>query len=208
MAHVKNTKPEGIPVKKLLMPASVLLIGAFFAGPAAAECKAEKQPTEMTYTEMRAFYDCIRPGLIEGYQKRGKNPIALGYSDWKAVSTAPAAPGVHSGQYLMTYVNPLGYDDYVAFQTDGVNMPVGTLIAKENFSFKKNGTLKKGALLMMEKVGLDNAPDTGGWVYSGVKPNGKKLKVDQKGFCHACHQAWPGQDFLGYPIREVRVSAN
>ncbi len=184
-------------------------MGAFFAGPVGAECKAEKKPAEMTHEDLRVFYDCIRPGLVKGYQKKGKNPIAMGYTDWQAASTAPAAtPGMHSGQYLMTYVNPVGYAEYVAFKTAGVDMPLGTLIAKENFSFKKNGKLKKGALLMMEKVGLENAPDTGGWVYTGVKPNGKKLKVKQKGFCHACHQAWPGQDFLGYPVPAVRVSAN
>ncbi|MGR3984754.1 MAG: cytochrome P460 family protein [Gammaproteobacteria bacterium] len=173
----------------------------------AAECKPGKNPAQMSHAEMRAHYDCFRPGLAAGYQKRGKNPIAMAYTDWQAASTAPAAPGFHSGQHLMTYVNPLGYASYVAFQAQGANMPAGTLIAKENFSFKKNGKLKKGPLLMMEKVGLDAAPDTGGWIYSGVKPNGKKLKVDQKGFCHACHQAWPGQDFLGYPIPAVRVSS-
>lgn len=196
-------------MKRFPLLVGALIAGAFSAGAAeAAACKAGKNPKEMTHAEMRAFYDCIRPGLSKGYQKKGRNPIALAYTDWKAASTAPAAPGVHSGQYLMTYINPAGYDDYVAFQREGVDMPVGTQIAKENFAFKKNGKVKKGALLMMEKVGLSNAPDTGGWIYSGVKPNGKKLKVDQKGFCHACHLAWPGQDFLGYPIPAVRVSAN
>lgn len=178
-----------------------------FAGVTSANCKPEKHPSEMNATEMRAHYDCFRPRLAAGYQKRGKNPAVMAYTDWRAASTSPVAPGVHSGQHLMTYVNPLGYAAYVRFQTDGANLPVGTLIAKENFSFKKNGKLKKGALLLMEKVGLDAAPDTGGWMYSGVKPNGKKLKVDQKGFCHACHQAWPGQDYLGYPAPHVRVSA-
>ena len=197
-------------MKKLSLLICTLAIAALSVAltttPAAAACKVEKKPQDLSHADMRVFYDCIRPDLLKGYQKRGKNPIAMGYSDWQAASTAPAAPGFHSGQYLMTYVNPVGYADYVAFQTTAANMPLGTLIAKENFSLKKNGTLKKGALLMMEKVGLDKAADTGGWIYSGVKPNGKKLKVDQKGFCHACHLAWPGQDFLGYPIPAVRVS--
>ena len=196
-------------MKSFATLASVLIIAAFAAGPAyAAECMAEKDPKEMTQDEMRAVYDCLRPELIKGYQKKGKNAIAMAYTDWKAVSTVPAAPGVHSGQHLMTYVNPVGYAAYVEFKTEGANMPVGTLIAKEDFSFRKNGKVKKGPLLMMEKVGLDKAPDTGGWIYTGVKPNGKKLKVDQKEFCHACHQAYPGQDFLGYPIKEVRVSSS
>lgn len=184
-----------------------LLVVPFFPGLAvAAKCKATKDPKAMTHQEMRALYGCLRPELMSGYQKNTKNPIAAAYSDWQAVSTVPAAPGFHSGQHLMTYVNAVGRRQYVAFATSGAIMPVGTLIAKENFSFKKNGNIKKGPLLMMEKVGLSQAADTGGWIYSGVKPNGKKLKVDQKGFCHACHQAWPGQDFLGYPIPAARVS--
>ena len=194
-------------MKRFSILASALIIGAFSTGPAlAAKCKADKDPKELTHEEMAAIYDCIRPSLIKGYQKRGKNPIAMAYTDWKAASKVPAAPGVHSGQHLMTYVNPAGYDAYVSYQTEGANMPIGTQIAKEAISFKKSGKVKKGPLLMMEKVGLDKAPDTGGWVYTGVKPNGKRLKVDQKGFCHACHQAWPGQDFLGYPIQEVRIT--
>ncbi len=195
-------------MKRLSTLACVLLMSALPAEFAVAECKAGKDPKQMTHAEMRAFYDCIRPGLVKGYQKKGKNPIAMAYTDWKPASTTPAAPGFHSGQHLMTYVNPVGYDAYVAFQSEGADLPLGTQIAKENFSFKKNGAVKKGALLMMEKVGLDKAPDTGGWRYTGVKPNGRKLKVEQKDFCHACHLAWPGQDFLGYPIKEVRVSAN
>lgn len=197
-------------MKRTVLSFALLTVTAFGmnAGAHAADCKAAKKPSEMSHAEMRALYDdCIRKSLTAGYQKRGKNPIAMAYTNWRAASTAPAAPGVHSGQHLMTYVNPLGYASYVAFKSQGASMPVGTQIAKENFSFKGNGKLKKGALLMMEKVGLDAAPDTGGWVYSGVKPNGKKLKVDQKGFCHACHQAWPGQDFLGYPIPAVRASS-
>ena len=187
----------------------MFILSAFYAGTSyAADCSASKDPKELTQVEMRAIYDCIRPELIKGYQKKGKNPIAMAYTDWKAASMVPAAPGVHSGQHLMTYVNPVGYDEYVAFKTEGASMPVGTLIAKEAISFKKSGKVVKGPLLMMEKVGMDQAPDTGGWLYTGVKPNGKKLKVDQKGFCHACHQAYPGQDSLGYPIPDVRVSAN
>ncbi|MFT7661562.1 MAG: hypothetical protein ACI89S_002687, partial [Gammaproteobacteria bacterium] len=163
---------------------------------------------EMSIEDLSALYECLRPSLIKGYQKKG-NELALAYTGWKGASTAPQAPGMHSGQYLMTYVNDIGYDDYVKFTTDGANMPVGTIIAKEAFSIKSSGKTSKGPLLFMEKVGLDAAPDTGGWKYSGLKAkNGKGLKVDAKGFCHGCHQAWPGQDFLGYPVEAVRASAS
>ena len=170
----------------------------------AADCKADKPAADLTIEDLSALYECIRPGLIEGYQKKGKER-ALAYTDWKPASSAPQAPGMHSGQYLMTYVNSVGFDQYVKYATDGTELPVGTLIAKEAFTIKKKGKIKKGPLLFMEKVGLENAPKTGGWKYSGLKPNGKTLKVKEEGFCHACHQAWPGQDFLGYPVEAVRI---
>jgi len=28
----------------------------------------------------------------------------------------------------------------------------------------------------------------------------------KQSFCHDCHQSWEGQDFLAYPIEEVRLS--
>ncbi len=188
---------------KLLTAALLLSTSSAYA----ADCKAPKAAADMSVEDLSTLYECLRPSLLEGYQKK-ENELAMAYTDWKAASSAPQAPGMHSGQYLMTYVNDEGYDAYTQYATSDVAMPVGTQIAKEAFTIKANGSVKKGPLLFMEKVGMDAAPDTGGWKYSGLKPKGKKLKVDEKGFCHACHQAWPGQDYLGYPVQKVRISAN
>lgn len=185
----------------------VLMISAgWITNGYAASCKATKPAAELTIEDLQVLYECLRPSLIKGYQKKG-NEIAMAYTDWQAASIAPQAPGMHSGQYLMTYVNPVGYDQYVKFSTDGTEMPVGTVIAKEAFTIKSSGKIKKGPLLFMEKVGTAEAPDTAGWKYSGIKAKGKKLKVDAKGFCHACHQAWPGQDYLGLPVPAVRATS-
>jgi len=172
----------------------------------AADCKPEKPAAELTVEDLQSLYKCLRPELVKGYQKKG-NAIAAVYTEWQAASTAPQAPGMHSGQYLMTYVNPVGYEQYIKFSTDGAEMPIGTVIAKEAFSITAKGKVKNGPLLFMEKVETAEAPDTAGWKYSGIKPKGKKLKVDAKGFCHACHQAWPGQDYLGYPVPGVRATS-
>ena len=190
-------------MKNLSILASILLFGFSLSGSAiAASCKAPKAAAELSSDEVIALYECLRPAFLAGFGKKD-HEVGAAYGDWKAASIRPAAPGVHSGQHLMTYVNAVGYDQYVAFGT-GITMPVGTVIAKENFMIKDSGKVKTGPLLIMTKVG-DEAADTGGWAYSGVKTNGKKLKVDGKGFCHACHQAYPTQDFLGYPIPDVRV---
>jgi hypothetical protein len=168
-------------------------------------CVVPKAEADMSIDDLKTLYDCKRPELVAGYQKKG-HPIASVYTEWQAASRAPQAPGMHSQQYLMTYVNPTGYSEYVRFATADADMPTGTVIAKEAFRIKGKKVVH-GPLLFMEKVGMDAAPDTGGWKYSGIKPNGGNLKVDEKGFCHACHQAWPGQDFLGYPLPAVRASA-
>ena len=187
--------------------AVVILMGFGAFIPAhAAKCKAPKPGPELSAEEMTELYNCLQPKFQEAYAKKGSE-VGTAYSSWKAGSTHPAAPGVHSGQYLMTYVNDVGYDQYVQYKSDGSEMPVGTVIAKENFTIKDSGKIKYGPLLIMTKVG-DSAPDTGGWEYSGVKPSGKVLKVDGPGFCHACHQAYPTQDFQGYPVPEARVTAN
>ena len=190
---------------KLLVLISTLLISASWAS-ASYACKAPKADG-LTIDQLNTLYECLRPKLVKGYQKKG-NKIAAAYTDWKAASSTPQAPGMHSGQYLMTYVNDIGFDQYTKYLGDSTAMPVGTVIAKEAFSLNKKGKAKNGPLLFMEKVGLDAAPDTGGWKYTGIKPNGKRLKVDAKGFCHACHQAWPHQDFQGYPVEGVRISSN
>ena len=119
---------------------------------AAAKCSAGKAGDELSADEMTDLYDCLHPKLVEAYGKRGHEVGAV-YGNWQAASLRPVAPGVHSGQYLMTYVNDIGYADYVRFSSDGSQMPVGTVIAKENFTIKSNGKIKRGPLLIMTKTG-------------------------------------------------------
>lgn len=58
----------------------------------------------------------------------------------------------------------------------------------------------------MIKVGLDEAPETMGWLYAGLQPNGKVMKVKQS-FCHDCHFGRKAQDCLAYPLPEVHLIA-
>jgi len=146
-----------------------------------------------------------RNDLIKGY-KRGDNDIAAAYTSWNAASTAPEKTGdIHSGRYMMTFVNAAGYDEYVAFKSIDANMPLGTVIAKETFMLKRAGKFRPSPLFTMEKVGLEKAPDTDGWYYGRVNAKGRNMPTGQK-FCHSCHAGFKSQDFLGYPAREVRVN--
>ena len=193
-------------MKKLSLLATIIFAFSFQSQAYAQSCKAPGPASDMTAEQMDTLYECLRPIFVESYAKK-KKEIGVAYSSWKGVSTRPAAPGVHSGQHLMTYVNDIGFDQYIQYNADNTEMPIGTIIAKESFTIKDSGKIKYGPLLIMTKVG-DEKADTGGWDYTGLKPNGKTLKVDKKGFCHACHQAYAAQDSLGYPVPDVRVTAN
>lgn len=198
-----------MPNHKLLAVALIAGAAAFGATtshvpPAhAQDCVSEKPADELSGDEISALYDCVKASLEEGY-KSGDNPIAAAYTDWQAASTRPAAPGFHSERFLMTYVNPVGYEAYVQFGDHGVEMPVGTQIAKPSFKLSKKLKVRKGPLFTMEKVAAGTADEFDNWVYGGVQPNGKAMKFKQS-FCHDCHAGFEGQDALGYPVEEVRV---
>lgn len=172
------------------------------AAQAAEECTITGSHKEQSIEQVNEYYKCARPQLVEKYQS-GDNEYAKKYTDWKAVQTGPAAPGFHSGRYLMTYVNDIGYDQYVAYASENVDFPIGTYVAKESFKIKKGGKLRAGPLFFMEKVGLEAAPKTDGWKYGGVKTSGSTWAVSQS-FCHGCHKNYSAQDAMGYPAPDVR----
>jgi len=171
---------------------------------AAQDCAATKPVEELEAEDVQALYDCIKDALVEGYRS-GDNQVAQEYRDWKAASVRPASPGVHGERFLMTWVNEVGYDQYVEFAEEGVEMPEGTVIAKESFKLNDAGAIQPGPLFIMTKAAAGGAPDADDWVYSAVQPNGKPMGIAQS-FCHDCHGAFEGQDALGYPIEDVRVS--
>lgn len=184
---------------KLAIAASTIL----FSSMGFAECAIDKKVSDLSLDEIQTHYECIRPDLVTGYQS-GDNPVAKGYTDWKAGATGPAKPGFHTNRYLMTYINDIGYSTYVEYATSDVVMPIGSLLAKESYKIKSSGKIKAGPLFIMEKVGVDQAPKADGWLYSAVKANGKPMKVKQS-FCHSCHQAYKAQDAMGYPVPDVRL---
>ncbi len=158
----------------------------------------------LTVEEVESHYQTVRPEIVARYRSGG-HPVALEYSNWPAAATTVAAPGVHSSRYLATFVNRVGYDQYIEYASDDFEMPLGTVIAKESFKLKAQARkLFVGPLLIMEKVGLSVAPESNGWVYQGVKGNGRTMNVSQK-YCHGCHGAFADQDSLGYPVKSMRI---
>jgi hypothetical protein len=191
-------------MKSTSLFSSVLFFGSLMLShQALSACAIDKSPKDLSLDEVSNYYECVKADLAQGYQG-GDNAVAKAYPNWKAGATGPAKPGFHSNRYLMTYVNDIGHSAYVAYAPSDVDMPVGSVIAKESFKIKSGGKLKAGPLFIMEKVGVDQAPKAQGWVYSAVKASGKPMSVKQS-FCHSCHQAYAAQDALGYPVESVRL---
>ncbi len=195
---------------KKLMFGAMLVAGLTLGGTAqAASCGPGKAGDDLTADEAQKVYDCLKEGLLKGYSKGKKRWIPAEYVEdyrsWTLVSSHPAAPGFHSNQFLVTYVNKVGADVYMDYAEDPV-VPAGTLIAKESFSVNDKGKVRKGPLFFMEKVAAGKSPETNDWYYMMVDARGRPQAVNVITACHECHQENFGhQGGLGYPVEEARV---
>lgn len=184
--------------------AAVLLGGSSAAY--AYDCPVEVESAfDLEEAEVVAIYDCIKDAMVEGYSKEG-DKVAENYRNWTVTGTRPAVAGPHGNRLLLTFANPIGAEQYLKFAEEGVEMPVGSVLAKESITIsKKNKAARIGPLFLMTKLAEGEAPETADWLYAGLQPNGKPMKFKQS-FCHDCHSGWEDQDALAYPLEEVRVS--
>lgn len=179
----------------------------------AADCNPSKTlADDMTAEQAQAVYDCLKGDLFKGYNKNaGKKfykqaTYAKNYKKWTKAAKHPAAPGFHGSRFLMTWVNSVGAAEYLKYKDENVNIPAGTVIAKESFKISKKGKVQKGPLFFMEKVAKGKSPKTMDWYYSGVAPNGKAMKINPVKACSKCHmENFADQGGLGYPIEEARI---
>ncbi len=176
----------------------------------AAPCDPGKDGDDLTFEEAQAVYDCIAADLHAGYMKGDKKWIpaefVADYRNWTSANTLPANPGFHGGRFLLTRINDVGADEYLKFAEENVNIPAGTVIAKESFSVTVAGKVKPGPLFFMQKVAAGVSPETDDWYYMAVAPNGAPMAFNVIKACSECHQGNFGfRDGLGYPDEEVRV---
>lgn len=157
--------------------------------------------------QVTALYACLEQKMADGYAKGGSE-VGSDFRNWTVTSTRPAVEGSHGNRLLQTFANDKAAAQYLKFAEEGFTMPVGSVLAKESISFsKKKKTARPGPLFVMTKMETGSIPETDDWLYSGVQPNGKVMKIKQS-FCHDCHTAWSAQDSLAYPLEEVRVRAS
>ena len=194
------------------MKVSAIFAAAAFtlsAGIASAACEDinVEDAFDLDETAINALYECLGDKMAEGYAKEG-DEIGTNYRSWAATSTRPAVAGPHGNRALNTFANDIAAEQYLKYEDEGVVMPVGSVLAKESISFSiKKKKARPGPLFIMTKMEAGSIPETGDWLYAGVQPNGKVMKVKQS-FCHDCHVGWEDSDMLAYPLEEVRLGAN
>jgi len=200
-----------IDLRSLAAPIAALVVCLAAQSPAqAAACDPGKPGDSLTGEEAQAVYDCIKAELHAGYMTGDKGWIPAefiaGYRDWTRVSSMPANPGFHGGRFLLTYVTEPGAREYMKYKDADVNIPAGTVIAKESFAVTDKGTVEKGPLFLMQKVEAGKSLETMDWYYMAVAPNGAPMAVPVMTACNECHMGNYGhQGGLGYPVEEARI---
>jgi hypothetical protein len=194
-------------MKRQLFAAAATFAASLTMAPVAhAACAVDvTDPFELDAAAIDEIYSCLKDEMAEKYAKEG-DEVATAYRDWTVTSTRPAVAGAHGNRLLQTFANDVAAEQYLKFAEEGVDMPAGSVLAKESISISsKKKEARTGPLFIMTKGEEGSSPDTGDWVYAGVQPNGKPMKFKQS-FCHDCHVSWEAQDMLAYPLEEVRVS--
>lgn len=194
-------------MKRQLFATATLMASLSFAQTAhAAECAvAVDDPFALEAAAIEEIYACIKDEMVAGYTKEG-DAVAGAYRDWTVSSTRPAVAGAHGNRLLYTFANDIAAEQYLKYASEGVSMPVGSVLAKESITISaKKKAAVPGPLFIMTKGEPGSVPETADWVYGGIQPDGKPMKFKQS-FCHDCHVAWEAQDMLAYPLEEVRLA--
>ena len=192
-------------IRKLAIAATLSVVAASAANAQDCTTVTVEDAFDLDEAQINVLYDCLQEKMATGYAKEG-DEVGSNYRNWAATATGPGVAGAHGNRLLNTFANDIAAEQYLKFEEEGFEMPIGSVLAKESITVSiKKKAARPGPLFVMTKVGLDAAPETGGWLYSGLQPNGKEMKVKQS-FCSDCHVGWQAQDYLGYPLEELRLS--
>lgn len=198
----------------ILKTAALAAALSALAGVAHAECRTDIDKDDLTDAQAAELYQCIEGELLASYQKSGRAE-ADGFRSWHVNNTTVFNSATHGNRFVNHYVNDIGKAAYSTYAEEGQEMPVGSITAKESFTIsKKDGSVRKGPLFLMEKMAADAGFDaTAGWKYAVILPNGKIMGETGEDtgkkvkFCHDCHAAVvEGQDAMFYPDEDYRVA--
>ena len=161
----------------------------------------------LTNGEAKAAYDCLKDDIRAAYLK-SCHPLARAFRSWTRFSISPYPAEAHGSRYLLNYANAVAAPVYKKYE-DLDNMPLGFIVAKEGFVQQHDGRNGVDPLFIMEKKDKGALPDSGGWHYTMVMPNGAiRAGAGIQKFCNDCHiHAGDDDDFMMFMPDEFRVSA-
>ena len=150
-----------------------------------------ERPANLSAAEALAIYDNIADAMAQGYALSGE-PAARQYLKWRRYNSAPYRSATHGNRYANNYANAKtkGYGTLKS----GERMAPGAVIAKDTFTVPANGDVYGGPLFIMEKLGQGLSPETGGWRYVMIMPDGSYFgdsagdDAQRVGFCDGCHR--------------------
>ena len=170
---------------------------------------APSAAAEITPAESTAVYKCLIGEMTASYAKAGLNTVS-GYTGWTRVNTSPYQSATHGSRYVNNYANKHAARRYTKFEKAGL-MPTGSVIAKDSFAVRPNGSTSAGPLFVMEKMTAGFSPKTGNWRYTMIMPTGAVVGTTKgKGaatvkFCAECHMSMgEGQDSMTFLPEEFR----
>ncbi|MCH7888169.1 MAG: cytochrome P460 family protein [Proteobacteria bacterium] len=183
--------------------------------PCAANPCAPSAAVELTDSEAKDAYSCIKGSLRAGYAKSNLASgtglkIAQDYQDWTRYSTRSYVSATHGGRFVQNYANSTA-KAYGKYEDVG-RLPAGSVVAKDSFAVRA-GRVSAGPLFVMEKMPAGFNADSINWRYTLVMPDGKVIgTTNGKGsknveFCYGCHAAIAGEqsDSLFFLPEEYRV---
>jgi hypothetical protein len=165
------------------------------------------EPPMLTNGEAKAAYDCLKDDIRAAYLK-SCHPVARAFRSWTRFSISPYPTEAHGSRYLLNYANAVAAPVYKKYE-DLDKMALGSIVAKEGFVQQHDGRNGVDPLFIMEKKDKGALPDSGGWHYTMVMPNGAiRAGAGIQKFCNDCHiHAGDDDDFMMFMPDEFRVSA-
>lgn len=165
-------------------------------------------PADLTPEQAEQLYSGLRETLRKDYRLAAYGK-ARDYQSWRRYNTTPYLSATHGNRYVNNYGNwaAKGYESL----GPGKTLAEGTVLAKDAFTVRKDGTALAAPLFIMEKLASGVSPDTGDWRYVMVLPDGSVFgdshgaAPDRMAFCHECHAAVADTDYVFYVPEEVRA---
>lgn len=158
--------------------------------------------------EAEAVYRALAPGMVARYALSGI-PAAADYTGWTRYNTAPYRSVPHGRSYHSNYANATARA-YGRYENAGT-LPVGSVLAKDSFSIRRDGQVLPGSLFLLEKMQPGFNPESGDWRYTQILPDGSVLgttkgdNAEYVGYCVPCHAAaGEGRDHLFFPRKPFR----